>query len=235
MSEKAKHNHKKKVPLKIRMLCWLALGAYLLLCATYRVRYANPEALEKARALHPKGSFVFGLWHEFFFTAVATHRHQDIAPMISQSNDGELISFIAEALGFKPVRGSTSRGGASARDALYARIDSGLKAAFTADGPRGPRRKLKSGIVDLARTGSMAIVPLAISADRAWILRRSWDHSMIPKPFARLVVCYGDPVVVEPNAHGLAFATEKQKVRIALNQIADFAESQTGLTHATYS
>ena len=132
--------------------------------------------------MHPAGSYVYGLWHESFFAGVSVYTNQNIAPMISQSNDGEFISYIAEKLGYRPVRGSTSRGGEDARTALYQRISEGLVAAFTADGPRGPRHKMKSGLIDLSRSGRMAIVPLAVDADRKWIMHKSWDQSIIPKP-----------------------------------------------------
>lgn len=169
--------------------------------------------------MHPNGSFVYGLWHENFFAAVATHAHKGISPMISQSDDGELISYISKKLGFTPVRGSTSRGGEQARHQLYERINSGLVAAFTADGPRGPRRKMKSGLIDLSRSGQMAILPLAINADRAWILHKSWDHSLIPKPFAKVAVVYGEPFIVEPEAHGQAFAAAKRQAADAINEV----------------
>lgn len=210
--------------LKIKVLCWVAYLIYRTLTLTYRIRYVHAENRQAASRLHPKGSYVFGLWHECFFAAVATHTGQAIAPMISQSNDGELISFISERLGFKPVRGSTSRGGEAAREALYERINSGLQAAFTADGPKGPRRKMKSGLVDLSRAGEMPILPLAIAADRCWILHKSWDRSIIPKFFAKVYVVYGAPFIVDKNAHGLQFAEAKRKAEAALNAV--MAESE---------
>jgi lysophospholipid acyltransferase (LPLAT)-like uncharacterized protein len=209
--------------LKIRILCRLGFIIYRLLTLTYRIKFVHPERVTEAKHLHPAGSFVYGLWHENFFTAVATHPNQGIAPMISQSNDGELISFIAEKLGFKPVRGSTSRGGEAAREALYEQIQNGLQAAFTADGPKGPRRKMKSGLVDLSRSGHMAILPLAIDADRKWILEKSWDKSLIPKPFAHVYVVYGKPFIVPPEAKGAMFAEAKRYAQKSINAVADEA------------
>lgn len=208
--------------LKLRLLCWLAFVIYRVLSSTYRVRYFHTEHKTQAAALHPRGSFVYGLWHEYFFVCVAAHPRQNITPMISRSNDGELISFIGKKLGFSPVRGSSSRGGTEAREELYGRIASGLTAAFTADGPKGPRRKLKSGLVDLSRTGQMAILPVAAAADRYWRLR-SWDQSLIPKPFAKIAVVYSAPYLVPAAAHGAAFAREKQLVTTKLNQLDDIA------------
>lgn len=148
--------------------------------------------------------------------------------MISQSNDGELISYIAQKLGFEPVRGSTSRGGEAARNELYDRIEKGLQAAFTADGPKGPRRKMKSGLVDLSRSGRMAILPLGIDADRKWVLHKSWDNSVIPKPFSRVFVVYGAPFIISADTHGAAFAEAKRHAASCLNLVAAEAAHLAG-------
>ncbi len=208
---------------KLWCLCFLSYIIFRLLTSTYRVQFFQQENLIKAKSMHPNSSFIYALWHEHFFTAVASHPHQGITPMISQSNDGEIITYIGRKLGFTPVRGSTSRGGAEARDELYNQAALGLKAAFTVDGPTGPRHKLKSGVVDLARNTSMPILPLAISADRCWILTRSWDHSMIPKPFAKVSVVYGEPLCIKEDTHGSEFAAAKRKASEALKATNAYA------------
>jgi len=210
---------------KMRCICFFSYLIFRILTSTYRIKFLNEENIAIAEESHPNKSFIYALWHEHFFTAVASHRYRGISPMISKSNDGEIITYIGRKLGFSPVRGSTSKGGEEARKELYRRATAGLKAAFTVDGPRGPRHRLKSGVIDLARNTSMKIVPLAISADRSWILHKSWDHSMIPKPFSRVAVAYGKPISIDSNTHGLAFAEAKKQVTSALHEAKEMADS----------
>ena len=205
--------------LRTRILCWLAYGLYRLLTFGYKIRFVGLENRDQAYGMHPNGSFVMGIWHEYFFAAVAAHPNLGIRPMISQSEDGEFIAFIAKKLGYRPVRGSSSRGGAAARQKLYERIERGLIAAFTADGPRGPRRKMKSGLIDLSRSGQMAILPLAVAADRSWVLKKSWDQSLIPKPFANVWIAYGEPIMIPADCHGKEFAAAKRQVTERLNAV----------------
>ena len=144
--------------------------------------------------------------------------------MISASRDGEFVAFVAKRLGFTPARGSVHKGGAQAIDELAVLISSGHFPAFAVDGPKGPRRIAKSGIVDLARRTQLTIVPLTAVADRYWVFRKSWDQFRLPKPFARIVVCYGSPITVPPGARGSEFGPYKRQVTDALNdaEIAAF-------------
>ena len=85
-----------------------------------------------------------------------------------------------------------------AGDTVWRELD-----AFTPDGPRGPRRELKPGVVAAAQRGGATIIPVHAEASRAWRLH-SWDRFMIPKPAARVIIRYGRPFEVGPGESGLA-------------------------------
>jgi len=96
---------------------------------------------------------------------------------------------------------------------------------LTVDGPRGPRRVLKSGIVDIGRRTGVAVVPFAAVADRSWVLHKSWDQFQVPKPFATIHVVYGEPVTVPAGASGLAFGQMRAAVQAALDSTQAAAET----------
>jgi lysophospholipid acyltransferase (LPLAT)-like uncharacterized protein len=75
--------------------------------------------------------------------------------------------------------------------------------AITPDGPRGPRREVKPGVVRAAQRERAWILPLHAAAERAWRIR-SWDRLMIPKPGSRVQVAYGAPFRVAFGTEGLA-------------------------------
>ncbi len=147
------------------------------------------------------GNVVICCWHQQFFPAIRHFRnYKDLKPplMISKSTDGEIIAGVARRTGWDPVRGSSSRGG---RDALSQMIDKLRErriAAHIVDGPRGPAGKVKAGIIRLAQMGGAVIAPFYTSADRAWYFN-SWDRFMIPKPFARVTLRFGDLIPVHPS------------------------------------
>jgi lysophospholipid acyltransferase (LPLAT)-like uncharacterized protein len=146
---------------------------------------------------------VFAFWHRSLLACAHRFRNLDIAILISASFDGELIARTVELLGFKAVRGSSSRGGASGLKNMRLAYAAGHRCAFTADGPRGPKFVAKPGAAQLANsvttTGSEGpagaegvgtwVGCFYALPERAWELR-SWDRFLIPKPFSRVVITW---------------------------------------------
>ena len=98
--------------------------------------------------------------------------------------------------------------------------------AFTPDGPRGPRRSIKPGVLAAAQRANVPIVPVRAAVDRAWRLN-SWDKFVIPKPFARVRIFYGQPFTVDSGEQALATATDK-----ATSAMADLVSEGHGKTTA---
>lgn len=166
------------------------LGAPLIsaLLRTYRWEVRDDHHW---RRLHDAGQpFLFLLWHEALLPLLWHHRHQGIAILVSEARDGRYLADYAVRLGYRCVSGSSTRGGARALLETVRVLREGTPVAITPDGPRGPRREVKAGILAAARRARVPIVPIHAAASRAWRLR-SWDRFMIPKPFARVRIGYG--------------------------------------------
>ncbi len=183
---------------KIRTLFtspWAAALLYRLVrvyCLTLRLKVENEEPW--LDSLKGGGKVLLCVWHQQFFALIRHfERYRAYRPsiMISQSQDGELIAAVAEKCGWTTVRGSSSRGGGRALKLLIEKlIETGL-AAHILDGPRGPRGKVKSGVIHLAQATGAAIVPVCVEADKAWYFN-SWDKFLLPKPFSRVTLRFGD-------------------------------------------
>lgn len=163
----------------------LALGA------TWNVRHVGRERADAAR--RSGGPVMYAMTHGVLLPLVYTHRDRGIQVLVSESRDGEVITRVIERLGFRTVRGSSSRGGARAIAQLVALAQEGWDLGITPDGPKGPRFSAEPGAVLVAARGEIPIVPLGVAATRAW-RARSWDRFLVPKPFARVWVVYGAPI-----------------------------------------
>jgi lysophospholipid acyltransferase (LPLAT)-like uncharacterized protein len=194
-----------------------------LLAASWRVETVNEDRwrpLYQARRPH-----VFLLWHEVLLPLLWQHRRQSIAIVVSEARDGQYLADFAATLGYRAVRGSSTRGAARALLGAVRELEAGYSVAFTPDGPRGPRRELKPGVVAAAQRGHGVVVPLHAEADRAWRLR-SWDRFVIPKPGARVRIRYGRPFEVAPGDAGLAEGLAEAEAR--LSEIAGGREASAG-------
>ncbi|HEY7503408.1 MAG TPA: lysophospholipid acyltransferase family protein [Gemmatimonadales bacterium] len=190
----------------------VAPPAMRLIAASWRI---GTQHEDRWRPLYEaRRPIVYLLWHEVLLPLLWHHRGQGVVIVVSENRDGQYLSDFARVLGYRSIRGSSSRGAARALLGAVRELQSGDSVAFTPDGPRGPRRELKPGVVAAAQRGGGVIVPVHARADRAWRLD-SWDRFLIPKPGARVTVCYGRPFEVSPGDEGLAVGLTEAGVRLA--------------------
>lgn len=189
-----------------------------LLAATWRIDVVGGEHLAATR--RAGRGFVFALWHRTLLPLLWWHRRQGITLLVSRHADGELLARSAARLGYRLVRGSSTRGGAVALRALMRALDGGAAVAVTPDGPRGPVRVVKPGVLDAARRVRVPILPVAAGASSAWELG-SWDRLVIPRPFARVRIAYGPPL--DPSSDHDAGATSGELAG-RLDAVAALAE-----------
>jgi lysophospholipid acyltransferase (LPLAT)-like uncharacterized protein len=179
-----------------------ALGPLVIraLRATWSKRFDPPDLRDRVAAGEP---VVYALWHGGLLVPAAALPGNRAAIMISRHADGEVIARIVERLGYTTVRGSSTRGGSAAlMDAVEA-LRGGRAAAFTPDGPKGPRHVAQPGAVFAASRAGVPIVPIGVGVRGAWVLR-SWDRFHIPKPFTRVVVVAGERLRPPPDVEGAA-------------------------------
>jgi lysophospholipid acyltransferase (LPLAT)-like uncharacterized protein len=143
---------------------------------------------------------IFVLWHGRLMPCSFYHRGQQLATLISQHRDGDYIAGIVEGWwGFTAIRGSSSRGGSLALRNIVRTLKAGTAVAVTPDGPRGPRERMKPGPLLAARMAGVPLIPVSAGANRAWWVQ-SWDRFLVPKPFSRIRLEYGEPVMLSAKA-----------------------------------
>ncbi len=140
---------------------------------------------------------IVSIWHQRILAVFPyARRFSPYGPsvMISRSRDGEMVSQLFSCMHFRPVRGSSSRGGPSALSSLILDLKT-HPAVHVVDGPRGPRGIIKPGLITLGQISGVPIFPISVSASRAWILN-SWDRFLVPKPFSRIVISWDAPISI---------------------------------------
>jgi lysophospholipid acyltransferase (LPLAT)-like uncharacterized protein len=205
------------------ILKWSATGSASLLVytiirlygLTFRVRIENESPWMEH--LENGGRVVLCSWHQQFFAAIGhfrEYRRHQPSLMISRSRDGEIIANVARRVGWRPIRGSSSRGGGTALIEMINAVKHSRLGAHVVDGPKGPPFRVKAGVVALAQATSAVIVPFHVTPGRAWHFN-SWDRFFIPKPLSRVTLRFGDMIAVEPTDTSEAF----EEQRVALERV----------------
>lgn len=167
---------------------------------------------------------IYAFWHQCLLTASYRYRDHGIAVLISRSFDGELIARVVQKFGYRPVRGSSSRGAVGGLLEMGRELEAGHAVAFTADGPRGPRFVAKPGPLLLARTQGAPVRALHFAAKSAWRLN-SWDGFIIPKPFSRVVLRMSAPLQLPPSASDSEVEPFHAQLQRQLDAAREFAET----------
>jgi len=192
--------------LSIRAAPWLLYWLLRLLFVTCRVKSHGEEHLTAAVA---SGRPVVGsLWHYSLAMVIYRMRRYSCVAMVSASRDGEYIARLLRRLGVETVRGSRHRGGVAALKELIRHALAGRNCAIVADGSQGPALRAQPGSVLLAAHSQGIILPIVCAANRYWTIK-SWDRTVVPKPFSRVEVYFGETMTVPANADGAAVESQR--------------------------
>ena len=181
----------------IAFLGWVVIRG---LAATWRFRIvAGAEHVEAL--LREGGPALFCGWHSGLYPIGAwtltprIRRGMNMTYLLSRSRDGELAARVQRFWGGRVVRGSSSLGGREALRVLNRAMRREQASVLVMpDGPKGPAREFKAGAFVLAQVAGAPVVPIACRPSSAWRLR-SWDRLLVPKPFCRVDLAFGEPEI----------------------------------------
>lgn len=184
--------------IQFRLVPFLAAHLVKLLAHTLRVRYQGLEPVEDLVARDQR--FILAFWHRRLAMMPLAYpfrrRGRGVAILSSDSRDGERSAATWRWFGIHAVRGTAADDGAKALVRMIRAVKEGWDFGITPDGPKGPRQKLKPGVLALARKTGARIVPVCVAFDR-FVELRTWDAMVIPMPFAACTVTFGEPVRAE--------------------------------------
>ena len=215
----------------IRATGLLAFLVLNLIGTTLRFQVTNPEFEEEIFAAGKQPIYTF--WHDRMLAGTYFFRNRGIIVMSSQSFDSEYTARCIQRFGFGIVKGSSTRGAVQGLVGMIRAMKLGAPAAFSVDGPRGPRYVAKSGPVLLAKKTGSPILPFAVECKSFWRLK-SWDQLQIPKPFTKVNVILSKPISVDPKASDETLEQLQVELQKALDEVVARGEHwRKGSVHSS--
>ena len=209
-----------------RILGFLAFLAVSVWKWTLRISIVGEEHRQAIRAKGKKP--LHAIWHQRMVGGILAHRGEGYVTMASKSEDGEIIATFLKYWGFVAARGSSSRGGDAASAEFLEALRSAPGGALTPDGPRGPARQCKRGILVLAEQGNGLVLPSSSSSSRPRFLN-SWDRFLLPLPFSRCAVVFGPAL---ERTEGEAEPEFLARAAAAIDAVTDEADRLCGISGA---
>jgi len=205
----------------LRIIITLGYWFIRLIGPTLRVCVSREEGAQETVAQRP---LIVSFWHACIIPATYVCRDLGVRVMSSNSYDGEYMGRIIRKFGFVAVKGSSSRNAVRALLGLRRALQDGWTVAFSLDGPRGPRHKVKPGPVALARSSGVPLSTFHMAVERAWVLN-TWDRLIIPKPFSRVLMRFGKLIAVPADATEDDLERYTQQLQDSLDRVCEFAEA----------
>jgi|YelNatPaOPRAMG01_1025707.scaffolds.fasta_scaffold05817_2 lysophospholipid acyltransferase (LPLAT)-like uncharacterized protein len=169
---------------------WVIWFLTYLLSLTIRWVYVRRKEFDDIMS---KTATVAVFWHGEFLLLPSLHKNKRVVIIISRSKDGDIATDVIKRYGLEVVRGSSTRGGETATRETMRYIENKYTLALTGDGPKGPYHVLKPGPVWFAQKMNIPLITVTVRF-KHFIQVKSWDRFLIPIPFTKGVVIYGEPI-----------------------------------------
>jgi lysophospholipid acyltransferase (LPLAT)-like uncharacterized protein len=174
------------------------------------------------------GPYILAFWHSRFVMMPYAYPHDRIAVLVSRHRDAQMMTRVLTRFGFSFAWGSSTAGGTQGLRQALKMIHGGHDLGIAPDGPRGPRRRVKPGIVAVARLSGLPIVPVSFSARPSRRLG-SWDRTLLPLPFARGLFLYGEAHRIPRDADETEQERQRLVIEAELDRLSDLADTEVGL------
>jgi lysophospholipid acyltransferase (LPLAT)-like uncharacterized protein len=139
--------------------------------------------------------YLLAFFHQDELCLLNFFKNRNMSVLISISKDGQIMNNAARLLGYIPVRGSSSKRAVAGLIAAIRKVKDGYKMAFAVDGPKGPIYVVKEGICAIAKKTNTPIIPARANVENAIIFDKSWNLAKFPKPFSKVIIKFGEPLV----------------------------------------
>lgn len=208
--------------IKSKFANWMIarIGTYALRVLFWTVRVEHQTAVAGATPYEkPEGRqrYCFCLWHDAILACVYSLKTYNLGGLISRHQDGTYLAHAATLAGITPVRGSASRGGAQATRQLIDQPD--LHVCITPDGPRGPRRVMKDGIVYLSSRTGRPVVPNTVIGTNCWSIPGGWSDMLLPKPFSKILLIAGTPIVIPEGISRQEISQQTERIQLEMDRL----------------
>lgn len=208
--------------MRARLLGILWAWLLRLQAATWRVRREGTEELDRAFA-EGRGLLI-GMWHGKYVPLFVLLRRYEGVAFTSRSRRGRVIAEICRNFGYRSVE-LPDRGREASLELMRRALPGEPAGGIVVDGPLGPPRVVKRGIVVLAAEQGRLVFPASVAADRKRVVEGRWDRMLFPRLFSRVALVVGPPIEIPPDLAGEGEELWIARVKTAMDTVDSRAEA----------
>lgn len=232
-----KNYHDKKIKPFIKSVLHkkitIKIIAFLFFLYSLLVGYSTTWKITKHKRLKHliEGNFILVGWHSrtimlpFFWKRFINKK---LFALVSPHHDGQIMSNFLKCYDINVISGSTNEQANKSALTIMKILEKNNSIFISPDGPRGPRMRMKKSPIYFASKTGIPIVCACFSSSAAHLIKKSWDHIMIPLPFGKGIFNLSEPFYVPKDLTEEQIEEYRQKLENIANSISFDCDKQIG-------
>ncbi len=142
--------------------------------------------------------FILAFWHsQLMMIGFAWKKKQNVNILASSHSDGRFGAIVGKYFNLNNIQTKEKNKSISLRY-IFKLLNDNNYIGITPDGPRGPKEIVSEGIIKIAKSSKVPIIPIGFWSSKNFKLK-SWDSFLITLPFSKCSFVWNKPLEIPYN------------------------------------
>ena len=142
--------------------------------------------------------FILAFWHsQLMMIGFSWKKNKNVNILASSHSDGRFGAIVGKYFNLNNIQTSKKNKSISLRS-IFKLLNNNNYIGITPDGPRGPKEIVSEGIIKIAKSSKVPIIPIGFWSSKNFKLK-SWDSFLITLPFSKCSFVWNKPLEIPYN------------------------------------
>ena len=142
--------------------------------------------------------FILAFWHsQLMMIGFSWKKNKNVNILASGHSDGRFGAIVGKYFNLNNIQTSKKNKSISLRS-IFKLLNDNNYIGMTPDGPRGPKEIVSEGIIKIAKSSKVPIIPIGFWSSKNFKLK-SWDSFLITLPFSKCSFVWNKPLEIPYN------------------------------------
>ena len=142
--------------------------------------------------------FILAFWHsQLMMIGFSWKKNKNVNILASGHSDGKFGAIVGKYFNLNNIQTSKKNKSISLKS-IFKLLNDNNYIGITPDGPRGPKEIVSEGIIKIAKSSKVPIIPIGFWSSKNFKLK-SWDSFLITLPFSKCSFVWNKPLEIPYN------------------------------------
>ena len=168
--------------------------------------------------------FILAFWHsQLMMIGFSWKKNKNVNILASGHSDGKFGAIVGKYFNLNNIQTSKKNKSISLKS-IFKLLNDNNYIGITPDGPRGPKEIVSEGIIKIAKSSKVPIIPIGFWSSKNFKLK-SWDSFLITLPFSKCSFVWSKPLEIPNNIHKNQIQYYQKLLQEKINQSVKKAQN----------